>query len=97
MLRVTKPGGRLVVCEFSTPTFAPFRAVYTGYLTLALPRVARAVARDSDAYVYLAESIRDWPDQRELGLTIKRAGWSSVAFRNLSGGIVALHRGTRPQ
>lgn len=98
MLRVTRPGGRLVVCEFSTPTFAPFRAVYTGYLTQALPKVARAVAKDSDsaAYAYLAESIKDWPDQRALGVTIKRAGWTSVAFRNLSGGIVALHRGTRP-
>ena len=74
---MTKPGGRLVVCEFSTPTFAPFRTVYTGYLTQALPKVARAVSRDSDAYVYLAESIRDWPDQRELGVTIKRAGWGS--------------------
>ncbi|MCR6687899.1 demethylmenaquinone methyltransferase [Cellulomonas sp.] len=96
LLRVTRPGGRLVVCEFSTPTLAPFRGVYTGYLTQALPRVARVVAKEPDAYVYLAESIRDWPDQQGLGRLIKQAGWSQVAFRNLSGGIVALHRGTRP-
>jgi len=95
LLRVTRPGGRLVVCEFSTPTFAPFRAVYSGYLMKALPRVAGAVTKDAEAYRYLAESIRDWPDQHELGRTIKRAGWEKVAFRNLSGGIVALHRGTR--
>jgi demethylmenaquinone methyltransferase / 2-methoxy-6-polyprenyl-1,4-benzoquinol methylase len=93
---VTKPGGRLVVCEFSRPTFKPFRTVYTGYLMRALPPVARAVSKEPDAYVYLAESIREWPDQRELGLLIKRSGWERVAFRNLSGGIVALHRGTKP-
>ncbi|MDM7832221.1 demethylmenaquinone methyltransferase [Cellulomonas edaphi] len=95
LLRVTKPGGRLVVCEFSRPTFKPFRAVYTEYLMRALPPVARAVSKEPDAYVYLAESIRAWPDQHELGVQIKRAGWEHVAFRNLSGGIVALHRGTK--
>lgn len=96
LLRVTKPGGRLVVCEFSRPTWGPFRAVYQNYLMRALPPVARAVSKEPDAYVYLAESIREWPDQRELGLMIKRAGWDKVAFRNLTGGVVALHRGTRP-
>jgi demethylmenaquinone methyltransferase / 2-methoxy-6-polyprenyl-1,4-benzoquinol methylase len=96
LLRVTKPGGRLVVCEFSRPTFGPFRAVYSGYLTHALPKVARVVSKETEAYTYLAETIRDWPDQRELGLMIKRAGWEKVAFRNLSGGVVALHRGSRP-
>ncbi len=97
MLRVTRPGGRIVVCEFSSPTWAPFRTVYAGYLMKALPAVARAVARQSDAYVYLAESIRDWPDQVALGGLLKRAGWGQVAYRNLSGGIVALHRGVRPE
>ncbi|MFC0714111.1 demethylmenaquinone methyltransferase [Cellulomonas biazotea] len=97
LLRVTRPGGRLVVCEFSRPTWKPFRTVYSNYLMRALPPVARAVSKEPDAYVYLAESIREWPDQRELGLMVKRAGWSHVAFRNLSGGIVALHRGTRPE
>lgn len=97
LLRVTKPGGRLVVCEFSRPTFKPFRAVYQNYLMRALPPVARAVSKEPDAYVYLAESIREWPDQHALGLLIKHAGWTHVAYRNLSGGIVALHRGTKSE
>lgn len=96
LLRVTKPGGRLVVCEFSRPTFTPFRVIYQNYLMRALPPVARAVSKEPEAYVYLAESIREWPDQNALGLLIKHSGWSHVAYRNLSGGIVALHRGTRP-
>lgn len=96
MLRVTRPGGRLVVCEFSTPTLKPFRTVYTEYLMRALPPVARAVSKEPDAYVYLAESIRAWPDQEELGRTLRRAGWDRVAYRNLTGGVVALHRATRP-
>jgi len=92
--RVTKPGGRLVVCEFSTPTWAPFRVVYLEYLMKALPAVARAVSSSPDAYVYLAESIRAWPDQRGLADRIAAAGWHSVRWRNLSGGIVALHHAT---
>jgi demethylmenaquinone methyltransferase/2-methoxy-6-polyprenyl-1,4-benzoquinol methylase len=95
MARVTKPGGRLVVCEFSTPTNPLFGTVYKEYLMRALPRVARAVASNPEAYVYLAESIRAWPDQAELARRIKRAGWSGVRWRNLTGGIVALHAATR--
>lgn len=97
MLRVTRPGGRLVVTEFSTPTDRVFRTVYTEYLIRALPPVARAVSRDPDAYVYLAESIAGWPDQDGLARLVRDAGWSRVAYRNLSGGIVALHRGVRPR
>ena len=96
MLRVTRPGGRVVVCEFSHPSWAPFRTVYTEYLMRALPKVARAVSSNPDAYVYLAESIRAWPDQAGLAQRLSSAGWGDVAFRNLSGGIVALHRAVRP-
>jgi demethylmenaquinone methyltransferase/2-methoxy-6-polyprenyl-1,4-benzoquinol methylase len=92
MLRVTKPGGRLVICEFSTPYLPVFRTVYLEYLMKALPKVARAVSSNPDAYVYLAESIRAWPNQRQLAMRIADAGWSSVGWRNLTGGIVALHR-----
>ncbi len=96
MLRVTRPGGRLVVCEFSTPTSAPFATVYKEYLMRALPRVARAVSSNPEAYVYLAESIRAWPDQATLAHQISAAGWSAVRWRNLTGGIVALHAGYKP-
>ena len=95
LLRVTRPGGRLVVCEFSSPTWAPWRTVYLEYLMKALPAVARAVSSSPDAYVYLAESIRAWPDQRGLAARIQQAGWGSVEWRNLTGGIVTLHRATR--
>jgi len=94
MLRVTRPGGRLVVCEFSHPTWAPFRTVYVEYLMKALPPIARAVSSSPDAYVYLAESIRAWPDQPALAAMIASAGWQRPEWRNLSGGIVTLHRAT---
>lgn len=94
--RVTKPGGRLVVSEFSTPVFGAFRTVYMEYLMKALPAVARAVSSNPDAYVYLAESIRAWPTQEQLAQRIADAGWSNVQWRNLTGGVVALHRATRP-
>ena len=93
--RVTRPGGRVVVCEFSSPTWAPFRTVYIEYLMKALPAVARAVSSSPDAYVYLAESIRAWPDQPGLAARLQRAGWEGVEWRNLSGGIVALHRAVK--
>ncbi|MDX3376964.1 demethylmenaquinone methyltransferase [Streptomyces sp. NPDC012389] len=95
LYRVTKPGGRVVICEFSQPTWAPFRTVYTEYLMRALPPTARAVSSNPDAYVYLAESIRAWPDQPGLAALLQKAGWSKVAWRNLTGGVVALHRATR--
>ncbi|HEU4426768.1 MAG TPA: demethylmenaquinone methyltransferase [Pilimelia sp.] len=94
--RVTRPGGRLVVCEFSHPTNPAFRTVYLSYLMRSLPAVARRVASNAEAYVYLAESIRAWPDQRALAGRIATAGWQGVAWRNLTGGVVALHRATRP-
>ena len=96
MARVTRTGGRLVVCEFSHPTWAPFRTVYTEYLMRALPSVARRVSSNPDAYVYLAESIRAWPDQQALSRRVAASGWTAVGWRNLSGGIVALHRASKP-
>ncbi|MGC0423049.1 demethylmenaquinone methyltransferase [Embleya sp. AB8] len=96
MLRVTRPGGRLVVCEFSRPTWQPFETVYVEYLMRALPSVATAISSNPDAYVYLAESIRAWPDQAGLAALVRAAGWARPAWRNLTGGVVALHRGFRP-
>ncbi|WP_407560451.1 demethylmenaquinone methyltransferase [Streptomyces sp. 184] len=96
MRRVTRPGGRLVICEFSHPTWTPFRTVYTEYLMRALPPIAERVSSSPDAYVYLAESIRAWPDQPALAARLAAAGWTRPAWRNLSGGIVALHRGYAP-
>lgn len=97
MLRVTKPGGRIVIAEFSTPPFPPFRWVYRAYLRWVLPRVARRVSQaNGEAYVYLMESISTWPKQQELGQMLLEAGWEQVAYRNLTGGIVAIHRALRP-
>lgn len=96
LLRVTKPGGTLVICEFSSPTWAPFRTLYLEYLMRALPPMARAVSSAPAAYVYLAESIRAWPDQPALAAQLQRAGWTQVEWRNLTGGIVALHRAVAP-
>jgi len=91
MHRVTRPGGRLVVCEFSTITIAPLDMLYRRYLTNVLPAIARRTARNPEAYTYLAESITDWPAQRELVGLIKAAGWSAVRWRDLSLGVVAVH------
>ena len=96
MLRVVRPGGRLVVCEFSHPTWRPFRTVYDAYLLRALPAVARVASSNPEAYDYLAESIQAWPDQRMLADRIRAAGWAEVSWRDASGGIVALHRATKP-
>jgi demethylmenaquinone methyltransferase / 2-methoxy-6-polyprenyl-1,4-benzoquinol methylase len=91
MRRVTRPGGRLVVCEFSTITIAPVDKLYRRYLLNILPAIARRTARSPEAYEYLAESITDWPAQRELADLIEAAGWSAVRWRDLSLGVVAVH------
>lgn len=96
LARVTRPGGRLVVCEFSHPVLPPVRMVYLGMVLRTLPAVARRVASNPDAYVYLAESIPAWPDQEALAGVIQQAGWAKVAWRNLTGGVVALHRAIKP-
>ena len=97
LMRVVRPGGRLVICEFSHPTWAPFRTIYSEYLMKALPAVARRTSSNPAAYVYLAESIRAWPDQRSLAAEIVKAGWTRVQWRDLNGGIVSLHRAVRPR
>ena len=94
-LRVTKPGGRMVVVEFSHPTWRPFRTLYTEYLMKALPAIARKSSSNPDAYIYLAESIRAWPDQKALADAMEKAGWSHISWKNLTGGVVAVHSGIK--
>lgn len=96
MARVTRPGGRLVVCEFSTPPNPAWRGMYGLYRDQVLPRLARMVGSNTEAYDYLSESIADWPGQQALATLLHQAGWRAVAYRNLSGGIVALHRAQLP-
>jgi demethylmenaquinone methyltransferase / 2-methoxy-6-polyprenyl-1,4-benzoquinol methylase len=91
MRRVTRLGGRLVVCEFSTITIAPVDKLYRRYLLNVLPAIARRTARNPEAYEYLAESVADWPAQRELAGLIEAAGWTAVRWRDLTLGVVAVH------
>ena len=95
LARVTRPGGRLVVCEFGRPTWAPFRAVYYAGLERVLPAIASRVSSNAEAYSYLGESIRAWSPQPELARRIADAGWSRVGWRDLALGAVALHRARR--
>lgn len=97
MARVVRPGGRVVVCEFSTPTSRVLRTAYEKYLLRALPAVASRLASSADAYEYLAESILEWPDQSALREWFRQEGLVRCQYRNLSGGIVALHRGHVPR
>ena len=96
MARVVRPRGRLVVCEFSTPPNKLFRSLYTTYQSTVMPVMARLASSDDVAYDYLIESIRDWPDQESVGRMIADNGWSEVEYRNLTGGIAALHRARKP-
>lgn len=93
--RVARTGARLAVLEFSHPRWPPFRRLYHAYLLEVLPRMARLVSSAPDAYRYLADSIRAWPDRDELAAWITAAGWDDVRYRDASGGIVAIHRGVR--
>ena len=92
-LRVTKPGGRIVICEFSQPTNRIFRHIYMRYLMRALPPIARRTSSNPEAYIYLAESIIAWPNQAALAQLMKEAGWQRVTWQNLTLGIVAIHIG----
>jgi len=96
MFRVLKPGGRVVICEFSKPPRAVFRTGYGAYMRFVMPFVARVASSDPEAYDYLADSIRDWPDQGTLSQWMRGVGFTRVAHRNLTTGVVALHRGHKP-
>ncbi len=94
--RVTKPGGRVVVCEFSTPPFGPVRVGYFAYLNYVMPTIVKLASSNAEAYDYLSESIAAWPQQSTLSAWLHGVGYRDVAYRNLSLGIVALHRGIKP-
>lgn len=97
MYRVLKPGGRLVVCEFSRPQRAALRVGYSAYMRWAMPVVATVASSNKEAYSYLRESIQEWPDQGTLTQWIRGVGFTRVAYRNLTAGVVALHRGHKPE
>ncbi|MEO5534151.1 MAG: bifunctional demethylmenaquinone methyltransferase/2-methoxy-6-polyprenyl-1,4-benzoquinol methylase UbiE [Pseudolysinimonas sp.] len=97
MYRVLKPGGRLIVCEFSKPPAALLRTGYFAYMRFVAPLIATVTSSNRDAYRYLTESIREWPDQGTLSQWIRGVGFTRVAYRNLTVGIVALHRGRKPE
>jgi len=96
MFRVTKPGGRIVVTEFSHPVNGFFKVGYTIYLRRVMPLFAKLASTNAEAYTYLADSIAAWPDQQTLASWVRDAGFHKVGFRNLTGGIVAMHRGVKP-
>lgn len=96
MLRVTRPGGRIVICEFSTPANPAMRTAYDLYLNKVMPALTKVVSSNPASYEYLNDSIHAWPNQRTLASWLREAGWTDVHYRNLTGGIVALHRATKP-
>jgi demethylmenaquinone methyltransferase/2-methoxy-6-polyprenyl-1,4-benzoquinol methylase len=96
LCRVVRPGGTLVICEFSRPPSAVTRFMYRLWLKVAIPLVSKLASSHAPAYSYLSESILNWPDQRRLATMLELAGWTKIQWRNLTGGIVALHRAVRP-
>ena len=97
MLRVLKPGGKLVVCEFSRIPNKFFNSLYRFYLRNILPTLSALVSKTPEAYSYLAESIDTWPSQQELVKIIEAAGFESVSYLNQTFGIVAIHSGFKPK
>ena len=96
MNRILKPGGKLLVLEFSKPTSSLLSKIYDSYSFNVLPKLGQLFASDSDSYQYLAESIRMHPDQESLKTMVEGAGFSNCDYHNMTGGIVALHRGVKP-
>lgn len=96
MLRVTKHGGKIVVCEFSQPTNGVFFKLYKFFLAYFMPIISKFLSSDAAAYDYLMESILAWPNQREFAHWLSEAGWEKVEYKNLTNGIVAIHRGIKP-
>jgi demethylmenaquinone methyltransferase/2-methoxy-6-polyprenyl-1,4-benzoquinol methylase len=96
MLRVTKPGGRLVICEFSEVANPVLRVCYNAYLRLLLPVFSRLASKTPEAYSYLSESIQAWPKQEQLASLIRESGWQDVSYKNLTFGVVALHTAIKP-
>lgn len=97
MYRVLVPGGRVVVCEFSRPPRALFKAGYDAYLRYLMPLISSVTGSNAPSYDYLRESIEHWPEQGELAGWMRGVGFSRVGYRNLTAGVVALHRGRKPQ
>ena len=95
MFNVLKPGGHLIVLEFSTPTFPGLSTIYEAYSFKLLPLLGKHIANDADSYRYLAESIRMHPDQETLKKMMEKAGFEDCSYHNLSGGIVAIHKGCK--
>lgn len=95
--RVLKPGGKVAVLEFSAPVVPGFRALFQFYFTRVLPRIGGLVSGSRGAYEYLHDSVSKFPDQKRLAALMREAGFDGVGYRNLTGGIAALHTGTRPK
>ena len=95
LARVLRPGGRLVILEFMTPQWQPFRGLYLGYFRRVLPLIGRAVSRHGSAYSYLPASVLEFPEPRRLAVMLETAGFGDVSWQAMTGGIVALHTGER--